>query len=142
MEKYNYSRAVLLAVKEWVNDQKNDLVEQIIEDNHIFEDKPINWEGINEDLQNLLWYEESVTGNETTPYIEDNNQAKKYVLDNFDLLKNIGREEFVKYEEIGFLICEQNFKKLDMILRRYFLEDAVNSVLPEIKKFQKSIDLY
>lgn len=114
MEKYNYLSAVKEDVKYYIN--YNNIT--INEDNR---------EGIEQELNDKLFCEDSVTGNASGSYTFNTWQAEENLCHNWDLLSE-ALSEFgcdVTYLERGAEAC-------DVTIRCYLLSQAILEVIDEI----------
>ena len=114
MKKYNYLSAVKEDVKDYINY------------NHITINED-NREEIEQDLNDKLFCEDSVTGNASGSYTFNTWQAEENLCHNMDLL-NEALSEFgcdVTYLERGAEAC-------DVTIRCYLLPQAISKVIDEI----------
>ena len=114
MEKYNYLSAVKEDVKEYINY------------NHITINDD-NREEIEQDLNDKLFCEESVTGNASGSYTFNTWDAEENLCHNWDLLSE-ALSEFgcdVTYLKRGAEAC-------DVTIRCYLLSQAISEVIDEI----------
>lgn len=114
MEKYNYLSAVKEDVKDYINY------------NHITINED-NREEIEQDLNDKLFCEDSVTGNASGSYTFNIWQSEENLRHNWDLLSE-ALSEFgcdVTYLERGAEAC-------DVIIRCYLLPQAISEVIDEI----------
>lgn len=113
--KYNYYEAV-----------KNDILEYL-------KDNYINIENMTEDdwttLEDDLFIEDSVTGNASGSYTFSRQQAKEYVIDNMDLLRN-AYDDFGCSDKLSEQFINEDWETMDVVIRC----DLVNPILNEIKK--------
>lgn len=114
MEKYDYLAAVKEDVKNYIID--NDII--INEDNR---------GDVEQDLNNRLFYEDSVTGNASGSYTFNSWGAEENLCHNMDLL----REAITKF---GFDITylERGAEACDVAIRCYLLPQAIAEVIDEI----------
>ena len=114
MEKYNYLAAVKEGVKDYINY------------NHITINED-NREEIEQDLNDKLFINDSVTGNASGSYTFNTWQAEENLCHNWDLLgealSEFGRD--VTYLERGAEAC-------DVTIRCYLLAEAIAEVIDEI----------
>lgn len=100
--KYNYYESM-----------KNDILEYL-------EDNYINIENMTEDdwttLEDDLFIEDSVTGNVCGSYTLSRQQAKEYVLDNMDLLRQ-AYDEFDYNDKLGEHFINEDWETMDVIIR-------------------------
>lgn len=115
--KYNYIEAL-----------KND-IRQYMEDNESY----LNYtdkEDLAEQLNDLLWTADSVTGNASGSYTFNRAEAKEYVLDNIDLLKD-AYEEFGQREQFTEDFFNEDFERMDVTIRCFLLGQVIADVLEE-----------
>ena len=115
--KYNYIEAL-----------KND-IRQYMEDNESY----LNYtdrEDLEEQLNDLLWTADSVTGNASGSYTFNSAEAKEHVLDNIDLLKD-AYEEFGLKEQFTEDFFNEDFDRMDVTIRCFLLGQVIADVLEE-----------
>jgi hypothetical protein len=111
-----------------------DYLEEIKEDvkNYIDENNIIitedNKEEIEEQLNDDLWAEDSVTGNASGSYTFSTYQAEENIVHNLDLLQE-ALENF-GYTDINIL--EKGAEWCDVTIRCYLLSQAISEVIEEI----------
>ena len=113
--KYNYYEEMKKDVKDYINENK-DYIDSLDFDY----------------LYDLMFLEDSVTGNASGSYTFSTYKAKEYVMDNLDLLKN-ACEEFGCSDILGDKICDEQFEWCDVTIRCYLLGEVLNDVLEELK---------
>lgn len=129
MQKYNYLEAVKDDVKTWLVDNSSQF-EEIKNNNKI--DDVIDWDGVKEDLNDILWNEDSITGNGSGSYTFNREKAREYVFaDGLQYLEDLVDEGWLTYESIGKDITNYNFESLDVSLRCYFLSQAIEEVITD-----------
>lgn len=115
--KYNYIEAL-----------KND-IRQYMEDNESY----LNYtdkEDLAEQLNDQCWTADRVTGNASGSYTFNCAEAKKYVLDNIDLLKD-AYEEFGLKEQFTEDFFNEDFERMDVTIRCFLLGQVISDVLEE-----------
>jgi hypothetical protein len=115
--KYNYIEAL-----------KND-IRQYMEDNESY----LNYtdrEDLEEQLNDLLWTADSVTGNASGSYTFNRAEAKEYVMDNMPLAVDAFRE-FDQIDKFADYIQEENYEAIDVIIRCFLLGQVLYEVLEE-----------
>lgn len=115
--KYNYIEAL-----------KND-IRQYMEDNESY----LNYtdkEDLEEQLNDLLWTADSVTGNASGSYTFNRAEAKEYVMDNMPLAVDAFRE-FDQIEKFADYIADENYEAIDVIIRCFLLGQVIADVLEE-----------
>ena len=129
MKKYNYLESVKDDVKTWLEDNPEQF-EEVKDNNEI--DGVIDWDGVKDDLNEILWNEDSITGNGSGSYTFNRKQARDYVLDDgLQYLEDLVDEGWLTYESIGKDITNYNFESLDVSLRCYFLSQAIEEVITD-----------
>lgn len=86
---------------------------------------------IAEYLNDTLWTEDSVTGNASGSYTFNRNEAKKYVLDDIDTVREALREFCVDAETIAEKFLDEEWEYLDVTARCYVLGSAIYEVMEE-----------
>lgn len=126
MERYDYFEAVKEDVKQWINDHDDWQAD--------FADESGKWlrednrEDIEQDLNDRLFIEDSVTGNASGSYTFNTWQAEENLCHNLDLLG----------EALTEFCCEPNYitekgaEACDVTVRCYLLGQAISEVLNEI----------
>ena len=129
MQKYNYLEAVKDDVKTWLVDNSSQF-EEIKDNNKI--DGVIDWDCVKDDLNEILWSEDSITGNGSGSYTFNREKARYYVLsDGLQYLKELVDEGWLTYESIGKDVTNYDFEGLDVSLRCYFLSQAIEEVITD-----------
>lgn len=116
----------------YLEELKKDIVQ------HLEEGWEYRYLGTAEDLEELeeqlnenLWTCDSVTGNASGSYTFNSLQAREYVIDNIDLL----REAFEEYGEeagrVAKLFLEEDWEAMDVIIRCYLLSQAIAEIIEE-----------
>ena len=126
MEKYDYLSAVKESVKSWINDHDEWKAD--------YEDECGKWlrddnrDDIEEDLNDRLFIDDSVTGNGSESYTLNTWQAEENLCHNLDLLG----------EALTEFCCEPNYitekgaEACDVTIRCYLLGQAISEVLNEM----------
>lgn len=114
MEKYNYLSAVESDVREY------------IENNVDFHDYS-DLDEMEEDLNEKLFVEDSVTGNASGSYTFNAWQAEEYLCHNLDLLAE-ANEEFGGNSDI----LSDGAEACDVTIRCYLLGQAIGNVAPDM----------
>lgn len=115
--KYNYIEAL-----------KND-IRQYMEDNESY----LNYtdrEDLEEQLNDLLWTADSVTGNASGSYTFNSAEAKEYVMDNMPLAVDAFRE-FDQIEKFADYIANEEYEAIDVTIRCFLLGQVIYEVLEE-----------
>lgn len=115
MEKYNYFNAVCDDIRDYINS------EEITVNSENREEKE-------EELNDLLWVADSVTGNGSGSYTFSTWEAEENLCHNLDLLKE-ACEEFGT--QINILDDPEG---ADVTIRCYLLSECISKVLDEISE--------
>lgn len=90
-------------------------------------------------LNDELFCDDNVTGNGCGSYTRNRSQAKEYVLDNTDLLKE-SIEEFDSKDKLIDWFFDDDYESMDVTIRCYILGSCINDALDKIEREQS--DLY
>lgn len=90
-------------------------------------------------LNDELFCDDSVTGNGCGSYTRNRSQAKEYVMENHDLLRE-AFEEFDCKDKLGEYFIEEDWESMDVTIRCYVLNSCINDALDEIDR--KHNDFY
>ena len=126
MEKYNYFEAVKEDVKQWINDNDEWRAGYADEEGKWLRED--NRDDIEEDLNDRLFIEDSVTGNGSGSYTFSTWKAEENLCHNLDLLGDALTE----------FCCEPNYitekgaEACDVTIRCYLLGQAISEVLNEM----------
>ena len=85
-----------------------------------------------QELYDTLWTEDSVTGNASGSYTFDRAEAKEYVEDNKELVKEMATELDCK-EKVCDWWFDDDYEKIDIFIRCYLLGQAISEVLEEME---------
>lgn len=109
---------------------KDDIVQYIEENINLdeYEDNDELYETLDEDL----WVADSVTGNGSGSYTFNREEAKKYVVDNMDLVGEMIEEFDIDTKTIGEKFKEQDWEYFDVSIRCYLLGEVLGEVLEEL----------
>lgn len=128
--KYNYLESI-----------KDDVLEHIKE-NYTIEEQIINlddreeWE---QELNDSLWVEDSVTGNASGSYTFNRCKAKEYILDNMEILKETLDEFCVDNKTIAQNFLNEDWEYFDVSIRCYLLSSAISQALDELENYYNKI---
>lgn len=86
-------------------------------------------------LNDELFCDDGVTGNGCGSYTRNRSQAKEYVMENPDLLRE-AYEEFDCKDKLGEDFIEENWESMDVIIRCYVLNSCINDALDKIEREQ------
>lgn len=128
MEKYNYLESVKEDVREWINEHEEWRAEYADENGKWLRED--NRDDIEEDLNERLCVEDSVTGNGSGSYTFNAWKAEENLCHNLDLLG----------EALTEFCCEPNYiteegaEACDVTIRCYLLGQAISEVLDELEE--------
>jgi hypothetical protein len=88
---------------------------------------------LEEELNNDLWIDDSVTGNASGSYTFDSFTAKEYVSENMDLVEEMASEFCVDLSDIGRHFLQENWEWFDVSIRCYILNSCISDALEEIR---------
>ena len=111
MEKYNYLEQIKKDVKNFIDEYKNYL--------------PNNREEIEEQLNDMLQNDDTITGNETGSYFRDTDRAAEAIAYNWDLLAEA-------LDAFGYENIKNGVNCCDVLIRCYILPQAIAEVLDEL----------
>lgn len=125
MMNYNYYEAVIEDVKSSIHDRYDgyDIIDALQERDD-FEDQ------LNDDL----WIDDSVTGNGSGSYTFNSYKAKEYITDNLDLLREALQEFCVDGGEIAEHFLEEDWEYFDVTIRYYLLPVSIENALDELEE--------
>lgn len=115
---YDYREAMTEDVKEWIK-ENIDLTEWT-------EDR----EGLEQQLNNDLWTEDSITGNASGSYYCNSYNAEESIAHNWDLL-NKALDEF---GQNNINVIEKGAEWADVTIRCYLLGFVISDVLDEMEE--------
>ena len=127
MMNYNYLENMTADIKAYIDDEI-DLTEYTDDAGVIDRDR------LEEDLQDALWIEDSVTGNASGSYTCNSNVAKEYVLDNMAICTESLREFCVEPTDIAEHFLHEDWEYFDVTIRCYLLGAAIADALDEIEE--------
>lgn len=84
-------------------------------------------------LNDELFCDDCVTGNGCGSYTHNRSQAKEYVLDNTDLLKE-SIEGFDSKDKLIDWFFDDDYESMDVTIRCYILGSCINDALDEIDR--------
>lgn len=117
---YNYLEAMKSDIKDYIKNEVN------ISN---YSDR----EELENDLNDTLWTEDSVTGNASGSYTFNRAEAAEYVNDNIDLLSEACEEFNVDNETVGEKFLNEDWEYFDVTIRCYLLSQAISEALGEIE---------
>lgn len=115
---YDYREAVTEDVKEWIK-ENIDLTEWT-------EDR----EGLEQQLNDDLWTEDSITGNASGSYYCNSYKAEESIAHNWDLLN----EALDEFEQNNINVIKKGAEWADVIIRCYLLRSVISDVLDEMEE--------
>lgn len=115
---YDYREAMTEDVKEWIK-QNIDLTEWT-------EDR----EGLEQQLNDDLWTEDSITGNASGSYYCNSYKAEESIAHNWNLLN----EALDEFEQNNINVIEKGAEWADVTIRCYLLESVISDVLDEMEE--------
>nr|UWG25589.1 MAG: hypothetical protein [Bacteriophage sp.] len=115
---YDYREAMTEDVKEWIK-ENIDLTEWT-------EDR----EGLEQQLNNDLWTEDSITGNASGSYYCNSYKAEESIAHNWNLLN----EALDEFGQNNINVIEKGAEWADVIIRCYLLESVISDVLDEMEE--------
>ena len=87
-----------------------------------------------EELNDLLWTDDSVTGNGSGSYTFDRAKAQEYVMADIETVQEALREFCVEADTIAKKFLESDWEYFDVTARCYVLSMGISEVLDEIEK--------
>lgn len=115
---YDYREAMTEDVKEWIK-ENIDLTEWT-------EDR----EGLEQQLNDDLWTEDSITGNASGSYYCNSYKAEESIAHNWDLLN----EALDEFEQNNINVIKKGAEWADVTIRCYLLESVISDVLDEMEE--------
>lgn len=90
-------------------------------------------DGLEEQLNDVLFCEDSVTGNASGSYTFCRNTAREYVSDNLGLLAEACEEFGADTSIIGEKFLDSDYEWMDVTIRCYLLGQCISDVLDEME---------
>lgn len=115
---YDYRESMTEDVKEWIK-ENIDLTEWT-------EDR----EGLEQQLNNDLWTEDSITGNASGSYYCNSYNAEESIAHNWDLLN----EALDEFGQNNINVIKKGAEWADVTIRCYLLESVISNVLDEMEE--------
>lgn len=115
---YDYREAMTEDVKEWIK-ENIDLTEWT-------EDR----EGLEQQLNNDLWTEDSITGNASGSYYCNSYKAEESIAHNWDLLN----EALDEFGQNDINVIKKGAEWADVTIRCYLLWSVISEVLDELEE--------
>lgn len=120
---YNYLEEIKKDVREYLmNEAEFDRVDLFY-----------NRDNLEEELNDNLFVCDSVTGNASGSYTFCRATAKKYVVDNMELLKEALENFCVDSSTVAEKFISENWEYFDVTIRCYMLGAAINEALDELE---------
>lgn len=116
---YNYLEAMKSDIKDYIKNEVN---------TSNYSDR----EELENDLNDILWNEDSVTGNASGSYTFNRADAKEYADNNMDLLVEACKEFGVDNETVCKKFFTEDWEYFDVTIRCYLLNQAISEALDEI----------
>lgn len=119
---YNYLDAVKDDVRQYIEDEIPTLEGYARED-------------LEQDLNDILWDNDSVTGNGSGSYTFDREKAKEYLFNSTDgesYLADALDDYGIDAAEVGRRFMSQDYEWFDVTIRCYVLGQAISEVLDEL----------
>lgn len=127
MMNYNYLESMKEDIKEYIKNDSDFTIDELINNRSELEQK------LNEDL----WITDSVTGNASGSYTFNRCKAKECVESNMDLLQEMCNEFCVDSKTIGEKFLQGEWEWMDVSIRCYLLGQAISKVLDDIENEQE-----
>lgn len=118
---YNYYEAVYDDVKEYL-EENPDLFDEFADNDSLIEH-----------LNDELWIEDRVTGNGSGSYTYDREEAREYVFDGSETVKEALKEFEVPAEEIIDHFFDNDWEYFDVTARCYVLYPAVSACVEDLR---------
>ena len=117
MERYDYRQAVKDDIRQYIDDNA-DMIEGTLNDCSDFDE-------FEQMLNDILWLEDSVTGNASGSYTFSRWKADENLCHNLDLVSDA-------YDEFGCTPDYFNPEAIDVTIRCYLLGECLSDVLDEM----------
>ena len=111
---------------------KNDIYNYITENYEDIKSELEDRDSFYETLYDDLFIDDSVTGNASGSYTFNRYQAREYILDNEDLLRE-AYECFCQLDSLGDDFINEDYEKMDVTIRCYLLGECLNDVLDDLE---------
>ena len=115
--KYNYMETMKEDIRNYIEENEIDITAEDIE----------------ETLNDVLWTEDSVTGNGSGSYTFNSYLAKKHIEGNEDLVREMCQEFCIPAETIAEKFLNEDYEYFDVSVRCYLLGQAIAEVLEELQ---------
>ena len=118
-----YKEELKMDIKTWIEDNKDYIFD--------IEDYANDTDSFVEFLNETLWICDEVTGNASGSYTFNRNEAKEKVIENMEEVHEALTEFCYESDEIGKMFINEEWEKIDVITRCYFLNSAIWEVIEE-----------
>lgn len=125
---YDYREAMDNDIKHFIDENVEINGDEYYYNNKTFYDGGTLYETVYDDM----WIDDSVTGNASGSYTFDRNKAKKYVMDNIDLIGDMIREFDIDVKTIGEKFINEDWEYFDVSIRCYLLSEILGGVFNEM----------
>lgn len=115
---YNYYEAMKEDIKEYLEENEIEVTEENVEE-------------LEEQLNDDLWCDDSVTGNGSGSYTFNRSEAEEYVKENITLCIDAVREFGIETRDFGKKVLSDEWEYLDVTIRCYILGSVIREVLSE-----------
>lgn len=115
----------------YIDAMKNDIEDYI--KNEINTANYSDRDELESDLNDILWTEDSITGNASGSYTFNRAEAAEYVNDNIDLLSEACAEFGIDSATVGEKFLDEDWEYFDVTIRCYLLSHAISEALDEIE---------
>ena len=92
-----------------------------------------NRDALEEYLNEVLWTQDSVTGNASGSYTFSRSKAREFVIDNMGDLCDACAEFGISYDTIGEKFIMEDWEYFDVTIRCYYLAQAISECLDDIE---------
>lgn len=111
---------------------KNDIYNYITENYGDIKSELEDRDTFYESLYDQMFIDDSVTGNASGSYTFNRYQAREYILENEDLLRE-AYESFCQLDSLGDDFINEDYEKMDVTIRCYLLGECLNDVLDDLE---------
>ena len=119
---YDYRENVMCDIREWISDNEDSL-------------EGLDRSDAYELVYDACWKEDSVTGNASGSYTFSRTLARDNFfsdLDSDQYIWDMCEDGFSTYEEVGKLMAQSDWEKVDVYIRCWLLNQCVTEVLDEM----------
>lgn len=111
---------------------KNDIYNYITENYGDIKSELEDRDTFYESLYDQMFIDDSVTGNASGSYTFNRYQAREYILENEDLLRE-AYESFCQLDSLGDDFINEDYEKMDVTIRCYLLGECLIDVLDDLE---------